>query len=579
MKRPSVVGGFQISSSKRFANSVTNAKECSMKTGTSVISKISTFGRSICVGMSVAMMTMPVTQVSHAMPGNSQCTSGQNNLLVNGSFELTSNPNYSSAAELIDSIGRTAQGVKFIDRHPDTDFPGWFTTGGIPLQQGGFSQGGTLELGLNGFLGFETPDGEVFAELDGNNHNQIISVTPGQLLDWQFTHRGRVGPDTVSISLGPVDLQSVIATVTTSNKAWVTHTGQYQVPDNVDEIQLTLTPVAASNGDIDSSHLLDDVRLCVADGVPSDPGPQQCTATSNLALNGSASQSSSWRGTRFPANYAIDGDLGNFTHTDLNQSPASWQVTLDEDSIIEQIVLHNRDNCCGSRLRDITVTIINSAGGVTYQSALLNPENTLNSPAFITLNLPQSVTGSIIEVQRTPDPDLSGGGRGSAETTVLSLGEVQVNGCESTSPTAFVPDPNKLYHIDNPAHGLRLAATANSEILESRSFNSTGVNTQWRFVQSATAGLWHIQRAAGGSTPRIRTVLTTTPDMQSTGSSGTWTRFSITPNSSRPGTYLLTVPLANTENQRLRLLSSGATDFSTNNNTGNNPSFVFTEVD
>ena len=551
-----------------------------MKIGTSAISKITTFGRSICVGMSVAMISMPLSQASYAMSGNSQCTSGQNNLLVNGSFELTSNPKYSSAAELIDSIGISFRGgaAKFIDAHPDTDFPGWFATGGIPLQQGGFSQGGTLELGLSGFLDFQSPEGDVFAEMDGNNHNQIISVTPGQLLDWEFTHRGRVGPDTVSISLGPVDLQSVIATVISSNDAWVTHTGQYQVPDNVDEIQLTLTPVAASNGDMDSSHLLDDVKLCVADGETSDPGTQQCNATSNLALNGSASQSSNWSGNLFPANNAIDGNLGNFTHTDLNQSPASWQVTLDEDNVIEQIVLHNRDNCCGSRLRDITVTILNSAGGVSYQSALLNPENTLNSPAFLTLNLPQPVTGSVIQVQRTPDPDLSGGAGGPAETTVLSLGEVQVNGCALDGETEFVPDPNKLYHIDNPAHGLRLAALANSEILESRPLTSTGVNTQWQFVQSPTSGLWHIQRAAGGNTPRIRTVLTTTPDMQSTDSSGDWTRFSITPNPNRAGTYLLTVPMATTSNQRLRLLSSGVTDFGVNSNTGNNPSFVFVEV-
>ena len=61
-------------------------------------------------------------------------------------------------------------------------------------------------------------------------------------------------------------------------------------------------------------------------------------------------------------------------------------------------------------------------------------------------------------------------------------------------------------------------------------------------------------------------------------SSGTWTRFSIEANANVPGTYLLTVPLANTVNQRQRLLSNGRTDFSTSNNTGINPSFVFTEA-
>jgi len=123
-----------------------------------------------------------------------------------------------------------------------------------------------------------------------------------------------------------------------------------------------------------------------------------------------------------------------------------------------------------------------------------------------------------------------------------------------------------------------ITSRSGSEVLESAALSSTGENTQWRFVQSATSGLWHIQRAAGGNTPRIRTVLSTTPDMQATSSSGDWTRFSIEANASRPGTYLLTVPLANTVNQRLRLLANGTTDFSTNNNVGNNPSFVFTEV-
>jgi len=185
------------------------------------------------------------------------------NLLVNGSFEQTSNPAYSSSSELILALGSVFQGVSFVDAHPDTDFPGWFTTGGIALQQGGFSQGGTLELGLDGFLGFSSPDGEVFAELDGNNHNQIVSVTPGQLLDWEFTHRGREGTDSVSIWIGPTDAQTLEATVSSSNTEWVTHIGQYEVPANVTEVQLTITPASASNGDIDSSNLLDDVRLCV----------------------------------------------------------------------------------------------------------------------------------------------------------------------------------------------------------------------------------------------------------------------------------------------------------------------------
>ena len=191
-----------------------------------------------------------------------QCASGESSLLVNGSFEETSNPLYDSAFDLIEDLGRNNNGVRFVDRHLDTDFPGWFTTGGNALQQGGFSQGGTLELGQSGFLGVEAPDGRVFAEMDGNDHNQLVSVTPGQVLDWELSHRGRPGTDEITIAAGPVGNQSVIAVVTSPNTEWIRHTGQYQVPAGVTQIQFTIIPSGAANGDIDSSNLLDFVKVC-----------------------------------------------------------------------------------------------------------------------------------------------------------------------------------------------------------------------------------------------------------------------------------------------------------------------------
>ncbi|WP_423997340.1 beta/gamma crystallin-related protein [Maribacter sp. IgM3_T14_3] len=197
-----------------------------------------------------------------------QCASGELSLLINGSFEETSNPAYASAYDLIEDLGTVNNGVKFLDTHTDNDFPGWFTTGGIILQQGGISQGGSLELGQSGFLGRIAPDGDVFVEMDANHHNQIVSVTPGQLLDWELSHQGREGTDIISISAGPIGNQTVIATVS-SSQSWVVHSGQFQVPNGVNEIQFTITPVQASDGDIDSSNLLDFVKLCPNNGTTS----------------------------------------------------------------------------------------------------------------------------------------------------------------------------------------------------------------------------------------------------------------------------------------------------------------------
>ena len=194
----------------------------------------------------------------------SLCSSGNANRLVNGSFEETSNPGFGSAAELITSLGRTNSSGRFLDRHTETDFPGWFATGGIALQQGGFSQGGTLELGTDGFLNVNAVEGTVFAEMDGNHHNQLVAVTPGERLDWELSHRGRPGTDSVRVAIGAPGNQADLAVAFTPNQFWVTHRGSYTVPTGVTQVMFSVSPFTAANGDIDSSNLLDDVKLCSA---------------------------------------------------------------------------------------------------------------------------------------------------------------------------------------------------------------------------------------------------------------------------------------------------------------------------
>ncbi len=166
--------------------------------------------------------------------------------------------------------------------------------------------------------------------------------------------------------------------------------------------------------------------------------------TTNVARGGAALQSSTL--STFTANLAVDGNTANFTHTAADQNlPATWEVNLGANVPIERIVLYNRSDCCGSRLRDVTVRILSLDGATThFTSALLNPENTLgggglNGPATLSLtNLPGgAVVGGRVRVTRTPDPDLSGtGGQGNAdEANVLSLGEVEVYG--SAAPGSF----------------------------------------------------------------------------------------------------------------------------------------------
>jgi len=153
----------------------------------------------------------------------------------------------------------------------------------------------------------------------------------------------------------------------------------------------------------------------------------------NLARGRPTAQSSLLNG--YVSALAVDGDLNDFTHTDAADAAPWWEVDLCEMSDIETIVLHNRTSCCGSRLRDITVEILDSARISVFTSKLLNRENELgafpNGPPELTLDLValegHVVRGQFVSVTRTPDPDLSGtGGQGNAgEANSLSLAEVE----------------------------------------------------------------------------------------------------------------------------------------------------------
>lgn len=149
----------------------------------------------------------------------------------------------------------------------------------------------------------------------------------------------------------------------------------------------------------------------------------------NVALGKPTSQSSTLGG--FTSDVAVNGSTSDFTHTAAGQAlPATWTVNLGTNYGIERIIIANRESCCGSRLRDITVRILSPTGATNYTSSLLNPENVLVSPTSLTLNLTQLtgglVIGSQVQISRTPDPDLSGGGGNADEADVLSLAEVQV---------------------------------------------------------------------------------------------------------------------------------------------------------
>jgi hypothetical protein len=156
-----------------------------------------------------------------------------------------------------------------------------------------------------------------------------------------------------------------------------------------------------------------------------------------------------------PPEQAIDGLLNNYTHTCFDEAtPAVWELDLGSTRPIRRITIHNRQDCCGSRLRDIVVSVhdiplsldvpLDPVGDILdvdfplwedadFESDPLNEENEEGvfpgGPPLLEVDLAGlDVSGQYVRITRIPDTDLSGaGGQGNTdEARVLSLAEVEV---------------------------------------------------------------------------------------------------------------------------------------------------------
>ncbi|WP_198040094.1 carbohydrate-binding protein [Microbulbifer agarilyticus] len=149
---------------------------------------------------------------------------------------------------------------------------------------------------------------------------------------------------------------------------------------------------------------------------------------------------------------------------------------------------------------------------------------------------------------------------------------------ETRSQENFIPDPGKTYYIDMPAHGVRLGASGSNEDPYTAPDSPHGPDFEWKFVPAGD-GLFFIDRAAGGSVPRLRTDDTNMADMQETSSDGWWEKWELTPGEGH-GAYFLSLPLKGFGNHdRLHIDDNLLVRMVDNDQSaGTWESFTFTEV-
>ncbi|MDT0622966.1 discoidin domain-containing protein, partial [Croceitalea vernalis] len=169
----------------------------------------------------------------------------------------------------------------------------------------------------------------------------------------------------------------------------------------------------------------------------------KCSATQNLALVGTASQSSTFNNDEvtYAASFAIDGNTsqinGPIQHTGTGageQNQPWWQVDLGIVANLEELRIFNRDRPdLYTRLSNfyILTSSLPFPGGSTLNDLLIDPNVTsqfYNGGVGVDVTIPYIAEAQYVRIQLT-----------NAANGVLHMSEVQVFGCELSNPCLGEP--------------------------------------------------------------------------------------------------------------------------------------------
>jgi choline-sulfatase len=204
----------------------------------------------------------------------------------------------------------------------------------------------------------------------------------------------------------------------------------------------------------------------------------------NIARQRPAIQSSTF-GAAYAAANAVDGPgstLTSFSHTASNDANAWLLVDLQTACHIQEVLLHNREDCCQGRLRDITVEILDASTNVVAASPLLNPDNVLGGGVTVYSTGPAKLAASFTNLPpagrfvRVRRQGAAAPGPAPSDQFALALDEVQV----FADPTDAIPiinvtaGPSTLSETGGPSATLIFTRTGNTNTAVTVSYTVTG---------------------------------------------------------------------------------------------------------
>lgn len=168
------------------------------------------------------------------------------------------------------------------------------------------------------------------------------------------------------------------------------------------------------------------------------------------------------------------------------------------------------------------------------------------------------------------------GNTATCSVPAFSVSAVRFSGSTDFGQEPFEADIEREYYIAHPVSGLRLAATGEDNSPYLASGTTTGAYVEWKFVPKG--GPWHIDLAAGGSTPRLRANGSGVPNMTATTSVGSWVQFNVE-KAATPDTFYITVTATNLiGNERLQVDGANTLKLVDKSVTNTSVEFTITEV-
>lgn len=182
--------------------------------------------------------------------------------LTNGNFEQPS----ITGADCNNGFGFSLPCISTLDA---SRVPGWKTT----------ASDNKIEFWTNGALGYPAYEGSQFVELNANEvstlYQDISGIAAGNIVGYEFAHRGRDGTDVMALTITDLTTTNVLFTRQFSTgQTWTLYSNPNALTATGNPLRFAYASVSASGSDPSAGNFLDAAQFGVGIGGSTDvPGP------------------------------------------------------------------------------------------------------------------------------------------------------------------------------------------------------------------------------------------------------------------------------------------------------------------